>query len=205
MPWVRQTAPTVQIQSRYFFFSAAPKRLSGSQMMLPPLSPLRTVRESFPSYGSSLSYALFRTRLLNVQTLAVDLHMAIWVQEHTVFRAIRPALRSPNDVMVVPSRQFGDLLVTDRATPVLFSPEMQQLFSPFEVACHLDAEALLEVGFPRRIERVGCSLYLNVPFYRHAGCGEEAPCLVADFSAEDPVPPFDGSEILVPNPSPWFV
>jgi hypothetical protein len=38
---------------------------SGKGMVLPSSPPLRTVRESFPSYSSSLSFALCRTRFLN--------------------------------------------------------------------------------------------------------------------------------------------
>jgi hypothetical protein len=54
--------------------------LSGSRTVLPPSRPLRTVRESFPSYGSSLSFAPWRTRLFNGQFPAVDLMMTVGMQ-----------------------------------------------------------------------------------------------------------------------------
>src|SRR5688572_27423529 len=98
--------------------------------MLPPPSPLRTVRDPFESYGSSLSVAPYGTRLLNIPTLAVDLLMAIGVQQDTVLCAIRSTTSSPNDMMAVPPRQFGEFLVADRADPALCLPEVQQLPPP---------------------------------------------------------------------------
>jgi hypothetical protein len=49
---------------------------SGRQAMLPPPTPLRTVREGFPSYGSSLSFAPFGTRFRYGQLQAVDFAVA---------------------------------------------------------------------------------------------------------------------------------
>jgi hypothetical protein len=58
---------------------------SGSRRTLLPSSPLRTVRESFPSYRSSRSNALSgRTRFLNVNALAVYPPVTIRMQQHTV-------------------------------------------------------------------------------------------------------------------------
>jgi hypothetical protein len=58
--------------------------VSGKETALPPSPPLRTVRESFDSYRSSLTNAPCGTRFLNVQMSAVDLAMAVWMQEYTV-------------------------------------------------------------------------------------------------------------------------
>src|SRR2546430_682693 len=56
----------------------------GSRAGLLPLSPLRTARESFPSSSSSLSNAPCRTRWCHIQRLAMDLPVAVGVQEDTV-------------------------------------------------------------------------------------------------------------------------
>lgn len=46
---------------------------------------LRTARESSPSSSSSLSNALFRTRLRLGFPLAMELLMARWMEQHPVF------------------------------------------------------------------------------------------------------------------------
>jgi hypothetical protein len=63
-------------------------QLSGKETMLPSSPPLRTARESSPSSSSSLSNALFRTRLHFGVSLAVELLMAGWMQQHAVFELI---------------------------------------------------------------------------------------------------------------------
>jgi type I restriction enzyme, R subunit len=56
----------------------APDLLSGKEVTLLPLPPLRTVLEGFPSYGSSLNKALcHKGRLRHFQLLAMNLPMAI--------------------------------------------------------------------------------------------------------------------------------
>ena len=50
--------------------------MSGSRAALPSPCPLRTVRESFPSHGSSLSLARLRTRLPYGQLAGMHLLMA---------------------------------------------------------------------------------------------------------------------------------
>src|SRR5215510_7496770 len=112
------------------------RRPLGSRAGLLPPSPLGTARESFPSSSSSLSNALCRTRWCHVQRLAMDLPVTMGMQEHTVGCPIAASMGSPDAVMVVPSRQSGDLLVADRAEPVLLLPQVQQLPSAFEVVCH---------------------------------------------------------------------
>lgn len=53
--------------------------------------------------------------------------VAVGVEKDTVFGLISAAIRSPNDVMVMPARQFGDFLSADGAETVLFFPEVKQL------------------------------------------------------------------------------
>jgi hypothetical protein len=53
---------------------------SGKEAALPPLPPLRTVRESLPSHGSSISNALRnKTQFPNSNTPAVNLSVAVRV------------------------------------------------------------------------------------------------------------------------------
>ena len=89
--------------------------------------------------------------------------MTIGMQQHAVLGSVAAAERSPNDVMVMPSRQFGDLLVADRTEPVLRFPQMEQPPSSSQVLCHLHAQAFLEVEFPSWVLRVGCALDFTVP------------------------------------------
>jgi hypothetical protein len=58
--------------------------------------------------------------------------MAVGMQEHTVVCRIATSIRPPDDMMVMPSRQSGDLLVADRTETVLLFPEVQQLPSTCE-------------------------------------------------------------------------
>src|SRR5262249_2122173 len=104
-------------------------------------TPLRTARASFPACRSSLLNARGRARLCSVQRLAMDLPMTGGMQEHPVVCCITASVGPPDDVMVVPARQSGHLLMTDRAKTLLVFPEVQQLPSAFQVVCHLHAYA----------------------------------------------------------------
>src|SRR5258708_28395456 len=97
-------------------------RLSGKGTMLPSFPPLRTARESSPSSSSSLSNALERTRLHFGVSLAVELLMAGWMQQHAVFELIPSSFSSPHLVVFVPPYQFGDPLVTLRTQFFLTFP-----------------------------------------------------------------------------------
>src|SRR5262249_17776895 len=128
--------------------------LPGSRAGLLPPSPLRTARESFPSSSSSLSNAPCGTRWCHIQRLAMDLPVAVGVQEDTVLWGISAPIRPPDHMMVVPSCQCGDLLVADRTETVLVFPQVQQLPSAFEGVCHLHAEACFKIHFPLGVVRV---------------------------------------------------
>ena len=80
--------------------------------------------------------------------------MAIGVEQHSVFSPICPTVYQTHDVVVVPPRQFGDLLVADRAKTFLFFPKREKLPFPFQVVYHLHAQAFLEVPFPFWVIRV---------------------------------------------------
>jgi hypothetical protein len=66
------------------------------------------------------------------------------MQEHPVVYRITASVGPPDDVMIVPARQSGDLLMADRAKTLLVFPEVQQLPSTFQVVCHLHAYTCFE-------------------------------------------------------------
>ena len=145
----------------------------GSRAGLLPLSPLRTARESFPSSSSSLSNAPCGTRWCHIQRLAMDLPVAVGVQKDTVVRGILAPMHAPDNVMVVPSCESGDLLVANRTETVLVFPQVQQLPATFEGVCHLHAEAFFEVHFPLGVIRVCCAFNFDMPLNGHVTCTTE--------------------------------
>src|SRR3954471_4417091 len=126
-------------------------RGSGKEVTLPSPPPLRTARECCHSCGSSLSNALCRTRLSHLYPLAVDLLVAGRMHEHAVLDRVLAPVGPPQDVVVVPPRHRGDLLVADRTDPALFQPKEPQSPSTHQGPGHLHAEAFLEVRFPCRV------------------------------------------------------
>jgi hypothetical protein len=99
------------------------------------------------------------------------------MQEPPVGRRIAATVSSPDDMMVVPSRQSGYFLVTQRAETVLLFPEVQQMPSPFEVVCHLHLQAFLEVHFPLRVIRIRHASDLHMSLNRHVSCSKEFPVI----------------------------
>ena len=149
----------------------------GSRAGLLPPSPLRTARESFPSSSSSLSNAPCRTRWCHGQHLAMDLSMALGMQEDTVLYGILAPMLPPDSVMVVPPCKSGDLLMTHGTETVLLFPQGQELPSPFEGVCHLHAEACFEVHGPLGVIRVRCPFDLDMPLNGHVSCTKECEFL----------------------------
>ena len=75
-------------------------------------------------------------------------------------------------MMTMPSGDFGDLLVTDRAETPLFFPEVQEPSFSFERADHLHIKPFLKVWFPDRILRIGLGTNLRVPLTTNRVGGE---------------------------------
>jgi hypothetical protein len=107
----------------------------------------------------------------------MDLPVAVGVQEDTVVRCIPAPMRAPDNVMVVPSCESGDLLVANRTETVLVFPQVQQLPAAFEGVCHLHAEAFFEVHFPLRVVRVCCAFDFDMPLNGHVTCTKERECV----------------------------
>ena len=68
----------------------------------------------------------------------MHLPVTVGVEEDEIVHAVPTALRSPDDVMTVPSLDFGDRLGADGTAAPLFLPEMERLPFPGEVGLHLD-------------------------------------------------------------------
>ena len=136
--------------------------------------------------------------------------MAIGMQEHAVVCFISAPFASPDDMMAVPSCQFGDFPGAEWAEATLLFPEIEQLPFPFEVMCHFHIETFFKVGLPFEIVRVCCTLDFDVPFDGNTFCleqsdGLESPFLPKDFSVKDPVLSFDGGEVFLLDPFDGFL
>src|SRR5712691_11129132 len=185
-------------------------RSPGSRAGLLPPSPLRTARASFPACRSSLSNARGRARLCSVQRLAMDLPMAGGMQEHPVVCRITASVGPPDDVMLVPARQSGDLLMADRAKTLLGFPEGQQLPSALQVVCHLHAYACFEVHFPLGIVRVCRPFDLPMPLDRHVSCTTERaflrlPVVAHACPHEGPLASLSRLEVFLCDPAARFL
>src|SRR5712692_6052073 len=132
----------------------------------------------------------------------MSLSVAFGMQQHPVLHGLRSSQHPPDEMVVVPARQEGDLLVADRTETVLFPPKgLQRAFSP-EVVRHLHTEALLPIDFPLRVIRIRLPFDLDVPLDRRSG-GMAQPILprlslvVGRFPEEAPVSLPGGPEILL--------
>ncbi len=55
----------------------------------------------------------------------MDLSVAVWVKQDTVVHVVWASQGAPDDVMVVPTGDLGDFLVTNGADALLLFPQMQ--------------------------------------------------------------------------------
>src|SRR5229473_2844375 len=99
----------------------------------------------------------------------MQLPMAGRVQKNPVSCMMCASFALPDNVVVVPSRYLGDLLLAHRTYSFLFFPEVTQLPSSREVLCHFDAEAFFKIHFPFRVEGVCFSLDKGMPLDFHLG------------------------------------
>jgi len=91
------------------------------------------------------------------------------MQQYTVVCLIIATIHPPHYVVIVPPCLLGDGLTADRTEPFLLFPQSKQLPAPFEVVCHVHAEAFFKVHFPCRVIRVCCTFDFDVTLDRHAG------------------------------------
>ena len=139
----------------------------------------------------------------------MNLPVAIGVKQDSIFGCIFPSVHSPHKMVVMPSCECGDLLLTDRTETVLLFPEGNQLPFPLEIVYHLHAEAFFKVLFPSGIVGVCFSLDFHMPFDRDVCRVEETIFYDAFFgcddSVEDPVLPIGGFEVALLHPLFGFV
>jgi hypothetical protein len=131
-------------------------------------------------------------------------------EEHPVVCRITASVGPPDDVMVVPARQSGDLLMADRAKTLLVFPEVQQLPSALQVVCHLHAYAFFEVHFPLVIVRVCRPFDLHMPLDWHVSCTPEREFLRLSLVAhacphEGPLTSVSRLEIFLRDPAARFL
>ena len=100
----------------------------------------------------------------------MNLPVTVGMQEDPVGRRITASIGPPDDMMVVPARQSGDLLMANGAETLLLCPQGQQLLSTFEGVCHLHAYAFLAGHFPLRVVGVRRPCDLHMPLDRHVPC-----------------------------------
>ena len=136
--------------------------------------------------------------------------MAVWMEEDTVVYIILSSFASPNDVVVMPPRQFGDFLVAEWAeTPLLF-PEIEQLPLPLQVLCHFHIKTFFKIRLPSGVVWVGITLDFDMPFDGYACSLEQSNgfhCSVVCeyFSMKYPFLTVNGGKVFLLHPLGRFI
>ena len=112
--------------------------------------------------------------------------------------------------MVMSSCEGGNLLVADRTETLLFSPEMKQLSSAFQLAGHLESQTPLNVWLPGGVIRIGFPMDFDVALARDLGRTPQAhlerfAMTAFGLAAEHPVPVLDVMKVLLFYPSLWLL
>ena len=93
----------------------------------------------------------------------VHLTVAGRVEQHPIVRGVTAAMRPPDLVMVVPSRDRGDCFAAVWTAPILTLPEVQQGSTSLQRGRHLEPLTLLQVGLPLGIVGVDLTVDLGMP------------------------------------------
>ena len=96
----------------------------------------------------------------------MDLPVTVGVKQDPIFCCVFPSVDPPQHMVIVPSCEFGDLLLTNMTKPFLFLPEGDQLLFPLEIVHHFDAEAFFKVLFPGGIVGVCLSFDFHMSLDR---------------------------------------
>ena len=94
----------------------------------------------------------------------VHLTVAGRVEQHPIVRGVTAAMRPPDLVMVVPSRDRGDRFAAVWTAPILALPEVQQGSTSLQRGRHLETLTLLQVGLPLGIVGVDLTVDLGMPY-----------------------------------------
>src|SRR5947209_7970384 len=100
----------------------------------------------------------------------------------------------------MPSRDLGDLLVTDWAQTALLFPKVDEPLLPFEGIYHLHVETFFIVALPLRVIQIGFSTDFGVPFDWHMCSVCEIMRLLFCGSIEHPMVCCDGGEVFLRQP-----
>lgn len=93
--------------------------------------------------------------------LAMDLGMAMWMQQYQVIHRFRASISSPLNLVEIPSGFFGDVLLAQRTDSGLTKPEAKQSFAIFEVVQHVKTGSFFKVDFPVGIVRLAAPVTLT--------------------------------------------
>src|SRR5260370_37384197 len=98
------------------------------------------------------------------------------MEKQSVSCAVLSPFGSPQDVMAMPSRNLGDLLVTDWTEAILFLPEGAEPPFPFQSGFHLHVEAFFKIRFAGRVVGIGLFTDLRMPLNADSrGCQQSDP------------------------------
>jgi hypothetical protein len=149
-------------------------------------NPLRTGQDTFASSGSSLSLALYRTRLHHRDTLAMHLLMTCGVEQDSVIHRVSTAMTPPNDMVVVPAGLGCDWLLAHRTLACLLLPEREKLPLSPERVLHLEGQTPLKIELPCRVKRVCALSYFDMPPDRGSSEIAQIMSFPVDFPKKDP-------------------
>ena len=118
--------------------------------------------------------------------------VALRMKENAVFSTLRTTLHTGDAVVKAPACDPGDLGIANSAEAVLFHPEKAKSFSAPERVQHVKTFPLFEIGFIRRVVRIGFAFEFNVSFSRcAAGVVQPSlawlPLVIILFPEETPV------------------
>ena len=86
------------------------------------------------------------------------------VEQPPIVRGVTAAMRPPDLVMVVPSRDRGDCFAAVWTAPLLTLPEGQHGSPSLQRGRHLETLPLLQVGLPLGIVGVDLTVALGMPY-----------------------------------------
>src|SRR5262249_18544918 len=110
----------------------------------------------------------------------MNLSVAVWMDQDAVLCLVCPTQRFIHDVVVVPSRYWGDGLATDWADASLCLPEGQQSMSSLQGLFHLYAQAFLKIECP--CQSVGVAIPFALGMMSEGCCRSLAQPVLAGFT-----------------------
>jgi hypothetical protein len=140
----------------------------------------------------------------------MNLLMTGGMKQYSVLCVVWTPFGSPKKMMAVPSCNFGDLLVANRAESLLLLPQVDEPSFPFEPGHHLNIQAFLKIRFPGRVIRIsfGSDFRVSLDANRrssHQPHHSHLLFLLLEDACENPtVRPFIG-KVFVLDPSARFV